>query len=106
MPTPIGRMLTSRASQRSCVQDPFAKIKDLIRDMIQKLQGEAEAEAQEKEYCDEQLSKTKEKKGELEDDIAKMTADIDSAASKSAQLKDEVKARSAHATATCVALHV
>jgi len=72
-------------------EDPFAKIKDLIRDMIQKLQGEAEAEAQEKKYCDEQLSKTKEKKGELEDDIAKMTADIDSAVSKSAQLKDEVK---------------
>lgn len=49
------------------------------------------AEATEKAYCDEQMAKTEAKKGELEDDIAKMTAKIDSAASRSAQLKEEVK---------------
>mmetsp|Transcript_99911 Transcript_99911/g.288502 ORF Transcript_99911/g.288502 Transcript_99911/m.288502 type:complete len:614 (-) Transcript_99911:75-1916(-) len=91
--------LAQLASQISAVarfggrsgQDPFAKIKDLIRDLIAKLEKEASADAQEKKYCDEQLSKTKAQKENLEDDIAKMTAKIDSSASMSAQLKAEVK---------------
>jgi hypothetical protein len=72
-------------------QDPFGKIKGLIRDMIAKLEKEAEEEATEKAYCDEQMAKTEAKKSELEDDVAKMTSKIDTAAAKSAQLKEEVK---------------
>merc|ERR1740129_257206 len=72
-------------------EDPFAKIKGLIQDMIAKLEGEAGAEATEKAYCDEQMAKTEFKKGELEDDIAKMTSKIDTAAAKSAQLKAEIQ---------------
>merc|ERR1719499_3022709 len=72
-------------------EDPFAKIKGLIRDMIAKLEKEADEEATEKAYCDEQMAKTEFKKGELEDDIAKMTSKIDTAAATSAQLKEEIK---------------
>jgi len=71
--------------------DPFGKVKGLISDMILKLEKGMTEEADEKAYCDEQMSKTATKKGELEDDIAKMTAKIDTAASKSAQLQEEVK---------------
>merc|ERR1740139_105777 len=71
-------------------EDPFVKIKGLIQDMIAKLEGEAGAEATEKSYCDEQIAKTEFKKGELEDDIAKMTSRIDQAAARSAQLKAQV----------------
>merc|ERR1719162_783275 len=71
--------------------DVFAKIKGLIRDMITKLEKEAGAEATEKAYCDEQIAKTEFKKGELEDDISKMTSRIDKAAARSVQLKAEVK---------------
>merc|ERR1719197_1378462 len=46
--------------------DVFAKVKGLISDMIAKLEKEAEAEATEKAYCDEEMSKTEAKKGELE----------------------------------------
>merc|ERR1719316_1090448 len=42
--------------------DPFAKIKGLITDMIAKLMKEAEAEASEKASCDEEMAKTKAKK--------------------------------------------
>merc|ERR1712217_349089 len=71
--------------------DPFGKIKSLIADMISKLEKEAESEATEKAYCDEQIAKTEAKKSELEGDIAKLTSKIDQAAARSAQLKDEVK---------------
>jgi len=71
--------------------DVFAKVKGLINDMIAKLEKEAEAEATEKAYCDEEMSKTEAKKGELEGVITRLTSKIDLAAAKSAELKGEVK---------------
>jgi len=71
--------------------DVFAKVKGLITDMIAKLEAEAKAEATEKAYCDEQMSKTEAKKSELEGVISKLTSKIDLAAAKSAELKEEVK---------------
>merc|ERR1719352_1356289 len=71
--------------------DPFVKIKGLISDMIAKLEKQAQEEATEKAYCDEQLAKTEAKKSELDDDIAKLTSKIDQAAAKSAALKEDVK---------------
>jgi len=70
--------------------DVFAKVKGLISDMIAKLEAEAESEATEKAYCDEEMAKTEAKKSELNSDISKMTAKIDQAAAKSASLKEEV----------------
>jgi len=70
--------------------DPFAKVKGLISDMIVKMEKEAEAEATEKAYWDEQLAKTEAKKSELDDTIAKLTSKIDKAAARSASLKEEV----------------
>jgi len=72
-------------------EDPFAKVKGLISDMIAKLEAQASSEATEKAYCDEQMAKTEEKKGELEFDISKLTSKIDKAASASASLKEDVK---------------
>merc|ERR1719335_323627 len=59
--------------------------------MIAKLMKEAEAEASEKAYCDEEMAKTKAKKEELSDDIEKLTSKIDSDSSASERLKAEVK---------------
>merc|ERR1712187_697054 len=71
--------------------DPFAKVKGLISEMISKLEAEADAEASEKAWCDEQIAKTEEKKNDLESDIAKLTGKIDVASAKSADLKNQVK---------------
>jgi len=71
--------------------DPFAKVKGLITDLIVRLEKEAAAEAAEKAFCDEEMAKTESKKSELEDDIAKLTAKIDKASATSARLKEEVK---------------
>lgn len=72
-------------------EDVFAKIKGLVSDMIAKLEKEAEEDATEKAYCDEEMAKTEAKKGELEDDISKLSAKIDKAAATSAKRKEEVK---------------
>jgi len=71
--------------------DPFVKIRGLIQDMIAKLQSEAQAEATEKAYCDEELAKTEAKKQELDSEIEGLTTKIDQAAAASAGLKKDVK---------------
>merc|ERR1712226_1669443 len=71
--------------------DPFVKVRGLISEMISKLEAEADAEAEEKAWCDEQIAKTEEKKVDLESDIAKLSAKIDVATAKSADLKKQVK---------------
>lgn len=72
-------------------ENPFSKIKSMIRDMITQLEAEAQAEAGEKAYCDEQLSKTKAQKEELDDDISKLTVKMDQATSKTAKLREQVQ---------------
>merc|ERR1740139_1685591 len=71
--------------------DVFAKIKGLISDMVAKLEKEAEDDATEKAYCDEEMAKTEAKKADLEGDLSKVTAKIDQAAATSAKRKEQVK---------------
>merc|ERR1719208_497860 len=71
--------------------DPFAKVKGLIENMIAKLESEAKADATEKAYCDEEMAKTEAKRGELMDDVSKLSAKIDQATAKAAALTDDIK---------------
>merc|ERR1719487_2292714 len=71
-------------------EDPFAKVKGLIKDLIERLLAEGEAEAKEKAFCDKEMAETKAKKEDKEMEIAKLNAAIDRMSARSAQLKEEV----------------
>merc|ERR1719145_256276 len=87
----LAQLASRMAAVAQYGDDPFVKVKGLIQDMIMKLENEAQAEATEKAWCDEQMAKTEEKKVELDEDIAKLTTKIDTAVARSTQLKAEVK---------------
>merc|ERR1719463_382209 len=70
--------------------DIFGKVKGLIRDMIEKLEAEAEADATKKAYCDKELAETNQKKDDKTAEIEKLSAKIESSKAKSAKLKEEV----------------
>jgi DNA repair exonuclease SbcCD ATPase subunit len=70
--------------------DPFAKVKDLIKNMIEKLLKDGEADATEKAFCDKEMGETEAKKADKEAAVEKLSTSIDSMSAKSAQLKSEV----------------
>jgi len=71
-------------------EDPFAKVKGLISDMIARLQADAAADASHKAFCDKEMSETNAKKAEKDSEIEKLTTKIDQMSAQSAQLKEEV----------------
>lgn len=71
-------------------EDPFAKVKKMISDMLTRLEEDAAQEASHKAYCDKEMGETQTKMDELKHDIDKYTTQIDKAKAESARLKDEV----------------
>jgi len=70
-------------------QDPFAKVKGLIAEMIDRLVKEAGEEATHKAWCDKEMAESEKKKSELMYDIDKLNTKIDRARAQSAKLKEE-----------------
>merc|ERR1711957_734872 len=79
--------LASHLASAMHSRNPFGKVKDLISDMISKLEASADADATEKAYCDKELKETN---ADKTSEIEKQTTRINQAAAKSAKLKEEV----------------
>merc|ERR1719313_2939846 len=71
--------------------DPFVKIRGLIEDMIAKLLKEAQEEATQKAFCDEEIGKSKKAQEEKQTKVDEYTTRIDKASSTIASLTEDVK---------------
>merc|ERR1719174_1197403 len=70
--------------------DPFAKVKGMIQEMIEKLVADAQKEASHKAFFDKEMSETKAKRDDKQSDLDDLHTKIDKATSKIAKLKEEI----------------
>jgi len=71
-------------------EDIFAKVKGLIRDLIIKLDEEAQAAATEKAFCDENLPETESKEADMEEQIQVLKARLDRDSARFAEIKEDI----------------
>jgi len=84
-------MLASRIQSTMVTgDDPFAKVKGLIQQMIEQLVAEAEKEASHKAFCDKEMSETKAKRDDKQGELDDLSTKIDQADSKIAKLKEDI----------------
>jgi len=70
--------------------DVFAKVKELINDMLAKLQKEAEEAASHKAFCDKEMAETKEKREDKMAEVEKISTKVEQQEAQSTKLKEEV----------------
>merc|ERR1719377_299376 len=75
----------------SAAMDPFVKIRGLIEEMIAKLLKEAQEEATQKAFCDEEMGKSNKAKEEKTMTLDKLQSRIDKASSRKAELGQAVQ---------------
>jgi len=74
----------------SAGDDPFAKVKELITDMLAKLQKEAAEDATQKAFCDKEMKDTKAKKEDKTAEVEKLSTKKEQKEAQSTKLKEEV----------------
>jgi len=84
------RMSSAMRLGAAAGEDPFAKVKGLITDMISTLEAEAEEDASQKAYCDKELSEADAKHADLTAESEKLSTSMAQKKAASAKLKEEV----------------
>jgi len=72
-------------------KDPFAKVRTLIGNMIARLQKDAQASAEQKKFCDEELSRTAASRDAKQDRVDEESTRMERVTAEVAKLEDEVK---------------
>merc|ERR1719235_3140868 len=72
-------------------KDHFVKVRGLIKDLIAKLEADAESEASQKAFCDENMKKATTDRDTAIGEVETQTANIDEAKSKIAKLIEEIE---------------
>jgi chromosome segregation ATPase len=75
----------------AATQDPFMKIRGLIEDMVAKLVAEANEEATQKDFCDEEKAKSSKEQAAKTMRADDLRARIDSATSAKEELSEKIK---------------
>jgi chromosome segregation ATPase len=70
--------------------DPFAKIKKLVQELIERLLQEAADEANHKGWCDKELTNAKQQRGYKANAVKKLNAQLESAEAKRDKLSEEI----------------
>jgi len=71
-------------------EDHFVKVRGIIKDLIARLEAEAEAEASQKAWCDEEVGKTTEKRDDNQAKIEKQNAAITEGEAKVVALTEDI----------------
>lgn len=82
------RVLTALALHAR--EDPFGKVKQMIMDLINRLEEEAGEEASEKAYCDEELKTNEGTRTTKTADVERIQSNIDEANADMARLSNEI----------------
>merc|ERR1719164_292112 len=83
------KVLAELASQ--IVENPFAKVIEMIKTLLARLKEEAAAEADHKAWCDDQLKKNKLKRNKKTSEVEKLQSEIAVLASKIETMGERIK---------------
>eukprot|EP00811_Abedinium_folium_P029486 NODE_4648_length_1865_cov_7.391830.p1 GENE.NODE_4648_length_1865_cov_7.391830~~NODE_4648_length_1865_cov_7.391830.p1 ORF type:complete len:555 (-),score=237.33 NODE_4648_length_1865_cov_7.391830:200-1702(-) len=87
----LGRRISASFRNAASVgEDPFAKVKGLITDLISKLERVAQADASHKAYCDKERADTKVKREDTQAIVNRLSGEIDTRNARGATLKGQL----------------
>jgi len=90
----LGSRNLALAADRAA-SDPFAKVKQMIKDLIVKLMEQTNAEADEHSYCITELAKNKERRDNKQSEVEELAATVEKLTAESARLESEIAELSA-----------
>merc|ERR1712060_295691 len=85
----IGSRVLSALAERVS-EDPFAKVKKMIKDLIVRLMEEANEEAEHKGWCDTELATNEQTRKEKTQGVETLHAEIDALEASIAKLTEEI----------------